>query len=219
MHIFRRYPQSTVAVLPADHFIWDEHRFLAHVILAFRAVEQNPGKIVLLGIEPDRVEPEYGYIIPDRNPCDSELPGFHSVRAFVEKPDPHAARKLLDLGALWNTMVMVFNVETFLGFTRLVAPRLYRCFEKIWDAIGTSQEKFVTEDVYREIEPCNLSSDLLEAIASTHQSSLAVLPVNGVYWSDWGSAARILETVQHVRQSGMVDADFVLLSQELGLIS
>lgn len=122
-YLHGRYPQSTVAVFPSDHFILKEDVFMAHVDRAFRLVESDPAKIVLIGVEPTRVEPEYGYILPG-SPLSTSVPSFHRVKAFVEKPALESAAELLSAGALWNTMVMVFGSETLLELTPLTAPSL-----------------------------------------------------------------------------------------------
>jgi mannose-1-phosphate guanylyltransferase len=49
-----------VVVFPSDHFILEEDLFMAYVDQAFRVVEQDPAKVVLLGINPSEAEPEYG---------------------------------------------------------------------------------------------------------------------------------------------------------------
>src|SRR4030095_11780596 len=53
---FKRLPDSTVVVFPSDHFILEEELFMAYVDQAFRVVEQDPAKVVLLGINPSDAE-------------------------------------------------------------------------------------------------------------------------------------------------------------------
>src|SRR5713226_7466220 len=64
MHLYKRYPEAVVAIFPSDHFIAQEEIFMAYVDLALWAVERHPSYLVLLGVEPDEPEPEYGYILP-----------------------------------------------------------------------------------------------------------------------------------------------------------
>lgn len=54
----------------------------------------------------------------------------------------------------------------------------------------------MVEDCYRDMKQSNFSKDLLEAFAAQRRPSLAVIPVNGVLWSDWGSAPRIMKILQ-----------------------
>jgi mannose-1-phosphate guanylyltransferase len=196
MHIYKRYPQSIVAVFPSDHFILEEERFVAYVEVAFRVVQQDPSRIVLLGIKPNQPETEYGYILPNGKLRGVASVDVHGVESFIEKPQAQTATEFAARGALWNSMVMVFETKTFLSLVRLVAPALHRSFQPIYSAIATSAETVVIEDCYRDMKQSNFSKELLESLAVQHRPRLAVIPVNGVLWSDWGSAPRIMKILQ-----------------------
>lgn len=198
MHLYKRYPDSMVAVFPADHFILEQDLFMAYVGLAFQAVESNPSNLVLLAIEPDGPEPEYGYILPDGAAGDLAPMGFRNVQLFVEKPGSGAAEQLVVAGGLWNTMVMVFRVDTVLELVRKLAPRLYDSFQEIAKAIGSRKERCVVEGAYRNMKSMNFSEEVLEALARTHPSCLSVLPVSEVLWSDWGSGDRVIKTLKKI---------------------
>lgn len=198
IHIYKRYPQSIVAVFPSDHFISEEEQFMAYVELAFRAVEQDKSLIVLLGIRPNQPEAEYGYIVPNGKLGGPIHWDAHGVESFVEKPDEHFAMKLANRGALWNSMVMVFQTENFLNLIGCTAPALYRSFQPIYRAIGTSAESVVVDDCYRDMAPANFSKELLEILPGQHRARLAVIPVRDVQWSDWGSAPRIIKMLQEM---------------------
>lgn len=60
--------------------------------------------IVLLGIHPERADPELGYIVPGTLADD----GTAAVLKFVEKPAVDAAQELLSHGALWNAFIAKF---------------------------------------------------------------------------------------------------------------
>jgi mannose-1-phosphate guanylyltransferase len=64
MHICKRCPDAIVSVFPSDHFILEEDRFMAHVDLAAQAVARNPSRVVLLAMEAQAAEEEYGYVVP-----------------------------------------------------------------------------------------------------------------------------------------------------------
>jgi len=198
MHAYKRYPQSVVAVFPSDHFIVEEELFMAHVDLAFSAVEQNPSCLVLLGVQSSEPDPEYGYIVPGRE----VYPGLCEVSRFIEKPEPHAALKLIQKGGLWNTMVMIFKARTMVDLVCRAAPQMYRFFGQILDAIGTAGETDAVNDAYRRLEAVNFSKGLLESFSVEYASRLMVLPVRGVYWSDWGSEHRIMSVLQNAGYLG-----------------
>lgn len=196
MHLYKRYPNSTVAVFPSDHFIAEESLFMAHVDLAFRVVERYPSYLVLLGMEAKEPEPEYGYIVPGNKVNHLAPLAIREVLGFTEKPTPPVARELIRQGGLWNTLVMVFNVNTLLDFIRRVTPAIYRSFERIYKAIGRPGESEVTQRVYRQMEPVNFSRGLLEPFSLSQRSSLLVVPVKGVFWSDLGSEQRIMSVLK-----------------------
>jgi mannose-1-phosphate guanylyltransferase len=74
------------------------------------AKSSSADHIVLLGVVPDRLELEYGWIIPDSIHAKNR-PRTYSVRSFVEKPTMEEAKAALNSGALWNTFVLVGSVE------------------------------------------------------------------------------------------------------------
>jgi mannose-1-phosphate guanylyltransferase len=197
MHLYKRYPTSTVAVFPSDHFIVEEDLFMLHVQRAFRMVEQDTSRLVLLGVEPSAPEPEYGYIMPGKRRRDLRASGDAcEVSQFIEKPEAHVVHKLILQGGLWNTMVMVFKVDTLLNAVNKAAPRLHDFFQKIGKAIGTSSAAEVVETTYKAMWPVNLSTEVLEVISRQEPSPLWVLPVRGVRWSDWGSRRRIEDALK-----------------------
>ena len=193
MHLYRRYPESSVVVFPSDHFIAeeDEDLFMLYVGRAFRAVECDPSQLVLLGVEPDRLEPEYGYILPDGRDPRLESLGIRRVNSFVEKPDPSVARELIQQGALWNTMVIVFRTKTLLEMVQVMAPKLYKAFQGISEAIGTFHLRDRVDHAYAQMESMNFSTTILQGLRPQLPWHLSVLPMREVLWSDWGSAERV----------------------------
>jgi mannose-1-phosphate guanylyltransferase len=191
-HLYKRYPDSMVVVFPSDHFILGEDRFMAYVDQAFRLVEQDPAKMVLLGVHPSEAEPEYGYIVPGKKLYGPSGLGACEVSRFIEKPDRHVARDLISGGGLWNTLVMIFKTKIFLKEMDRINPRLFGFFERIWHAIGLPSVADVVKKAYEQVDPVNLSKGFLEILALDRPSRLLVLPVRGVEWSDWGSEQRIV---------------------------
>ncbi len=196
IHLCKDYPESAVVVFPSDHFIVEEDLFMTYVEQAFSVVEQDPSRLVLLGVKPVGLESEYGYILPAKEPKSLSPLGARGVLRFIEKPKSHLVPELTLHGGLWNTMVMVFRAKTLLREVRSIAPGLHRPFERIWKAIGTPWMMDVVREVYRQMKPVNFSQGVLETFSLKHPSHLLVLPVHGVYWSDWGSEQRILKVLR-----------------------
>src|SRR5690348_17314234 len=77
---------ALMAVLPADHYIAKQARYL-RIVRAALHVAHSAGSLVVLGIPPSRPETGYGYIERARaKEVDADgVPAF-SVRQFTEKP-------------------------------------------------------------------------------------------------------------------------------------
>lgn len=196
MHAYKRHPDSVVAIFPSDHFIIEEDLFMEHVEVAFRLVERDAERMILLGMEPDTPEAEYGYILPAEKRGAEFAASHHKVSRFVEKPQPSEAQELIGKGGMWNTMVMVFKAGTLIDLVRRAAPTLHEAFHRIWQAIGTSEEAMIVKETYRKMDPLNFSKGLLEILALQDPAPLSVLPVRGVLWSDWGSEERIRRVLE-----------------------
>ena len=200
MHIYKRAPEAIVAVFPSDHFILEERRFMDHVELAARAISHDPSSIVLLAMEADAPEVEYGYIVPRAEPNQISLWGTRSAARFVEKPPVALAQELVATGGLWNTMIMVFKVRRLLELLGRLFPTIYRRFTRIHDVIGTPVETETIEAVYQTLEPMNFSKDFLEKVVSEYPDTITVLPVPQVFWSDLGSPRRIAQVLERLGQ-------------------
>lgn len=192
MHVIHRDPQATVAIFPSDHFVMPGQRFMAAVGEATEFLAQHrPQSVVLLAVEATDAETEYGWIVPG-SPVSATSPfDVRLVRQFVEKPPSECARTLLAEGGLWNTMVLVGRAEVFLALIRRTCPELTAYFSMIQRSIGTSWEREVLDTVYGMMSCVNFST----AVLARSPEHLLVLPVRGVYWSDWGKAERILATL------------------------
>lgn len=69
-HINKIYEDATIAVLPSDHIIKDEEKFLKILNSADEFVDENNEAIVTIGMKPDRPETGYGYINYSRMHCE-----------------------------------------------------------------------------------------------------------------------------------------------------
>ena len=211
LHIARRHPDSIVALLPSDHFIFEEDEMLAYLRQAYAFVKREPSRVVLLGIEPDRDESEYGYIVTGSR-CRHNANAPLQISSFVEKPDYDSAQKLARGGALWNTMMMIFKTSTLLELINTISPSIFAALQPIYHAIGTPAEEAVTETVYQELLPVNFSKEILEPLARDYSSQLVSFPVRNVLWSDWGSESRVMEVLRRIgyqsRLNGLAKAAY-----------
>jgi mannose-1-phosphate guanylyltransferase len=187
-------PQATVVLYPSDHFVYPEGRFVEVVRSATQAVKYLKNSLFLLGVTPDRLEPDYGWIHP--GPHLGSIAG-HRVRAteaFLEKPSVEKCKTAMASGALWNTLVLAARVETLWEMGWQCFSEMMPLFERYGEAVGTSKEESVLESIYEFMPARNFSSHLLERLP--HR--VAVMELSGVLWSDWGQPERILESLQRI---------------------
>jgi mannose-1-phosphate guanylyltransferase len=181
-------PTAAVAILPSDHYVSDDRVFMDHVTTAFEAVRARPDLVVLLGIAAVRAEPAYGWIEPGASIAGTPL--FRVVR-FYEKPKPGLAEALFARRCLWNSFVIVARVPALLALMRQAAPRFSAAFAPVRAAVGSQGEREAARIVYRDLAASDFSADVLGA----RPSNLAVLPVEGVEWCDWGDPGRVVSTL------------------------
>jgi mannose-1-phosphate guanylyltransferase len=193
-YVRARDPLATVIIYPSDHFVYPEERFLGTVREAIFAAERLHDRIILLGVEPDRLELDYGWILPGEQLADAGANPVQAVRTFLEKPTAQQADDALAHHALWNTMVMTAKVETLWRLGRQCFPELIERFEQLGRVIGTPQEARVLGAIYRTMPSRNFSSDLLQHVPDR----VAVTELTNALWSDWGRPERITEALRRI---------------------
>ncbi len=196
-------PSATVLILPADHFIYPEARFVRYLACAAATAEAAPERLAILAAAPHGPETDYGWIEPrelafrvyERSAC--------QVGRFREKPDLGNAQRYLDSGWLWNTMIMAAKVETLWDLGREAFPFLIQEMDKLVEAFtqagpqNARQRRFqarVLPDLYNRIEADNFSFGLLERFSIR---ALAVA-MRDLMWDDWGRPERIWQSLLRI---------------------
>ncbi|MFA6078382.1 MAG: mannose-1-phosphate guanylyltransferase [Candidatus Omnitrophota bacterium] len=123
----KKYGDAVMIVLPADHYIEDEKRFLAFVKKGVRFVKRGEGSIVCLGVEPDFPATGFGYIKTGRSKKGLKEKGVCEVDKFVEKPDLKTAKRYLkDKRYLWNVGTYIFKASAILRLIEEFVPEITR---------------------------------------------------------------------------------------------
>lgn len=185
-------PSAIVVLYPSDHFVYPEDTFINSVRHAIVAVNHFADRIILLGVKPTSLELEYGWIYRGTPLGLIQGEPVYGVSSFLEKPDWVMAQTAIDTGALWNTFVLIANVETIWKAGWRCLPGIMKRFEKLGDAIGSSEEGRMLNSIYETMPAMNFSSDLLQHIPE----QVGVMELRGVLWSDWGRPERIIETIR-----------------------
>ena len=199
-------PQAVVAFFPSDHYVSDDARFMAHIRQAVDAAHLRRDLVILLGVEPESPETEYGWIEPGQ-PIQGHKQ-LHRVGRFWEKPSSDLAAVLQLRGCLWNSFVMVASAQALLDTIATATPALYEAFAPIMPFIGTDDEPTLIENLYAPEGEINFSDRVLALVPER----LAVLRVRGVRWSDLGAPKRALAIRMNGRRAAPVGGSMLTLS-------
>ncbi len=182
-HLHRRDPEAVMACLTADHFIGQEALFRDLLQAAEKVARQD--YLVTLGIHPTFASTGYGYIqrggalkepgLPQAGPFQA----FHAER-FKEKPGLAEAEAMLADGLhAWNSGMFVWRVERLLQEYARQMPELYQALVEIEatpEALGR---------VWGQTPKTSIDYGIMEGAAKA--GAVAVIPAEGLNWSDIGS--------------------------------
>lgn len=167
-----------VGVFPSDHVIRDEEAFRRALRFAESVAAQ--GRIVTLGIRPDRPETGYGYIQTEQSSLSSaDGLSSHRVRRFHEKPDLAKAESFLrEGGFFWNAGIFVFRVSLMMQKLREHAPDVAGPFADLRADLSNLDE------IVKRVPSISIDYALMEKLGGGE--FLACVPVD-IGWNDVGS--------------------------------
>lgn len=187
LHFAARDADVPIAVLPADHFVGDVPAFRR--ALAAAGTLAREGAIVTLGIPPTAPETGFGYIEAGDGGETPDRIAWHSVRAFVEKPDRDTALGYLASGKhFWNAGIFVVTARVILGEIAACMPELSAGLDGIARDLGTEREATTVADVYAGLDSVSIDYGVMERT----RARTVVIPAP-VGWSDLGSWSALAE--------------------------
>lgn len=193
IHLIKKNPDGIMVVLPSDHYITEEEKFIRVIRTAVKLAQETEG-LITMGIKPTRPETGYGYI-----EC-SETIGiiggkrFCRVTKFTEKPDLQKAKEYLGQGNyLWNSGMFVWKASVFLKAMKKFLPDIYAPLWMIKGAIGTIGEEEIVKDAYQMIRGISVDYGIMEKTSSDGEIPVYVIP-SEFGWDDIGSL-RALERI------------------------
>jgi mannose-1-phosphate guanylyltransferase len=181
--IRRQDPRAQIAVLPSVHYFGREEVLARKLESAFAEIGEQPGRPILLGVEPSGPDSRFGWIEGGSAPAKA---GAVPVVSFHERPSTREASRLRERGALVNSLILVANLEDLLSFIERHSPLADR-LRGLLEGAGPSSDELAA--IYGRLQVVDLSSDLLRRAAD----ELLVLRVDRCGWADLG-------TVRGVRQ-------------------
>lgn len=190
LHIMNRDPDTTILLLPSDHFVENEGVMAQAMRNAERFAAEHSDKIVLLGLEPDEADPELGYILP------GGPDGVVPVTRFLEKPSVAVARDVMANGGLWNSLIVIGSARALLRLFTARYPDIVMEVKGVLLAGSTDSSPAVAlQDLYDRLPALDFSRHLLEG----QESALRVMRVPHCGWNDLGTPRRVSETLRRIK--------------------
>ncbi|HTE06438.1 MAG TPA: sugar phosphate nucleotidyltransferase [Planctomycetota bacterium] len=189
LSILRRDPHATIVVLPSDHHVADEELLHLHLVSAARASAGDGGRPVLLGIQPQRADTGYGWIVPARGPFAGTATGqCAAIESFVEKPVVVHAHELLAQGALWSSFMFAASAPALARLYERALPGLLRDFIFAMGWGERHRRSDWARDLYAHLPCSDFSRDVLQACSADAR----VIRVPDCGWSDLGTPERLI---------------------------
>ena len=189
LHILHLDPQAQLVLLPSDHYVRYEAVLTVALEGALGRIARQAQETVLLGVQPEELDPDLGYVVPGSR--DGE--GAFRVDRFVEKPSLAMANELIRSGALWNTFIVVSRGCALLDLFRERFPEIVRVMFAAFESDRSSgPEGTAMAELYENLPVIDFSRDIL----AEQLSQLRVLPVPPCGWSDLGTPKRVSDALR-----------------------
>lgn len=186
-------------VMPADHLIEDVEVF--RIALSRGAELADTGAIVTFGIEPDAPESGYGYIRKGKHTSGegNSAPGHYNVSAFVEKPEPIDAQRMVDAGEyLWNSGIFMVRPSIWLRILGRFRPDILEACESAHDQSKWDGDFYRPDaKIFSSCPSDSIDYAVMERVGEDHSmtdridsAACVVLPLE-TGWSDLGAWSTI----------------------------
>jgi mannose-1-phosphate guanylyltransferase len=196
--ILNRDENSSMVVLPSDHYIREEDRFREIIDAGFQKAE-NAHCLVTIGIKPYRPETGYGYIQIDESSVEKSVTdSVYQVKTFAEKPDLPTAVRFLESGDfLWNSGMFIWRTSDIWDeFKKYLAP-LYKEAVKLKKNFANQPEKSINE-FYHAAQSISIDYGIMEKTDAVY-----VIPAE-FGWNDVGSWLAIYELEEKKEQGNVL---------------
>jgi len=172
--------EAVFAVLPSDHVILKEDKYVEILNQAFDFAAQN-NALVTLGIQPTRPDTGYGYIKYSKSPLGKAFNAY-KVEEFKEKPDSITAQQYVDNGDyLWNAGMFVWSVNNITQAFEQHAPNILKVLTQDISRFNTSTEQEYIDAVYPLTQKISIDYAIME-----RANNVYTLPAD-IGWSDLGT--------------------------------
>lgn len=205
--------QALMGVFPADHHIGNPQRFHRVARAAFALARQ--GYLVTLGIEPTYPATGYGYIQQGEALGPVEGWPAYRVQRFKEKPDLETARRMLAQGGFaWNSGMFFWTVGRIWDEFARQMPDIHAAMERLLAVWNTPARATTLQELWPRLRTETVDYGIMEGA-----QDVAVIPAQGLAWSDIGSWEAVWALLPHDdADNAVAHADALLLDGRGNLV-
>jgi mannose-1-phosphate guanylyltransferase len=156
LKVARQDPSATAVILPADHPVDYDARFLRYVSRAVWAIALRPDLPILIGAHP-RAPVTDGWIEPGPPVEGLEDLAVRVVKRFVDGASLAERRRLFEGNALTSTSIFVGRAGTLLALAGGALPEVLEALEPLEDVLDGAEESLLCDAVYECMPEADLA--------------------------------------------------------------
>ncbi len=193
--IINQNPNAVCFVVPSDHYIVHEDRFVQEIQYALEKAA-NHNILITLGVKPTKPETGYGYIQYSE---DQTFEKIKKVKTFAEKPNLELAIQFLKSGDfLWNSGIFIWTAKAIIEAFKIHQEEMALLFSKENENWNTDKEKEAVVRIYNVCKSISVDYGILEKAQNVY-----VIPVD-FGWSDLGTWGSLYEASAKTDQGNAI---------------
>ena len=209
--IQRYYKDSNMIVLPSDHLIKNEEKFINIVKNSNEFIEKNNDAIITLGMKPERPETGYGYIKYNIDSNTKSFSNIFKVDKFVEKPNDKIAKEYLENGSyLWNGGMFLWKTSTVINEIKKYSPETYEAIYEITEVEEKDLQRLIDEK-YHKTEAISIDYAVLEK-----SKNIYVVP-SEIGWDDIGTWKAVERYKEKDINNNIIDENAVVIESKCNI--
>jgi mannose-1-phosphate guanylyltransferase len=183
----KRFGDSSMIILPADHIIKDTKTFFKDLVSAKKVAESGPS-LLTIGIRPRYPSTGYGYLETGK-----KNKGHYPIKRFIEKPRKAKAEELYkNKKYLWNSGIFIWKTSSILGMMKKYLPDMYYSLEDVVRSEGKSGYSIRLEKEYSRLNAISIDYAIMEPVSKNENNKIFCIKSN-FDWVDIGSWSSIEE--------------------------
>ncbi len=193
--------KGNIIITPSDSFVGDIKEYNICINYAFNNIKNN--KLLILGIKPTHPSTSYGYIKYRKN-----NKNINKVIKFVEKPNLKIAKKYIENNYLWNSGIIIGDINDILKKIKKYKKNIY---EDITKYIDTNNK-----NIYKNIENISFDYSVLEPCSIKNELDV----IKGDFiWNDVGSFNSFFDIKEVDKNNNIVSGDVISINTKNCLIN